>query len=51
MKKQTNTRLRLVLTKETIRVLDRKQLTVAAGGSGGGDKTETLSGCPACGIP
>ena len=51
MKKQTNTRLRLVLKKDTIRMLDEKQLTEAAGGSGGDDTKTFDSGCPACGNP
>jgi hypothetical protein len=49
MKKQNNTRPRLVLKKHIIRVLDTKELVVAAGGSG--NDTQSLSGCPACGNP
>jgi len=52
MKKQCNERPRLVLKKHTVRVLGTKDLVVAAGGSGGGgNETQTLSGCPACGVP
>jgi hypothetical protein len=51
MKKSLKDRRRLVLTTDIVRTLDPKDLGHVAGAVQSGERSASLSGCPACGEP